>query len=155
MISKVIKDMAKELSSKNHKEYLSFLLKSKDVNGVSTQVTESMTFTESAVSDTLAVIEAIWDGTVAIGKFGVKAVGAVKSSLFGIVPLIRSVVYLKYKKKADTILALDQQCKFIDLNIQQLENRTNLDPKKKEVIIKKQRAKIEEYQKKAEKLRRN
>ncbi len=153
VLYKIIRDMAKELDSKKHKEYLVYLLESKERNGVNTDITESSTFVESAVGDTIALIGQIWDGGVAISKFAVKSVKSIKASLIGIVPLIRATLYLKYKKKADTISALEQQVRFIELNIQQLENRTNIDPKKKETIIRKQRAKIEEFKKKAEKLR--
>jgi len=108
---------------------------------------------ESLVSDTLELINT---GISLVG-YGVRFVGtatrAVKDSIFGIVPLIRSVMYLKYKKKADTILALEQQVQFIQQNINQLENRSNIDPKKKEHIIKKQQAHIDAYKKRAEKLR--
>lgn len=73
--------------------------------------------------------------------------------MFGIIPLIRSCIYLKYKKKADTIAALEAQAAFIDRNIEQLENRTNMDPAKKETIIKKQKAAAEGARKRAAKLR--
>lgn len=165
-ISTVISDLVKQLNKSEHKTYLENMVKARDNVKIDTskidkkdeekkndkEIKESY-MVESLVSDTLELINT---GMGLVGS-GVRFVGtaarAVKDSIFGIVPLIRSVMYLKYKKKADTVLALEQQVQFIQQNINQLENRTNIDPKKKEHIIKKQQAHIDAYKKKAEKLR--
>ena len=164
-ISTVISDLVKQLNKSEHKTYLENMVKARDNVKIDTskidkkeenkddkEIKESY-MVESLVSDTLELINT---GISLVGS-GVRFVGtatrAVKDSIFGIVPLIRSVMYLKYKKKADTILALEQQVQFIQQNINQLENRSNIDPKKKEHIIKKQQAHIDAYKKRAEKLR--
>lgn len=164
-ISTVISDLVKQLNKSAHKTYLENMVKARDNVKIDTskidkkeenkddkEIKESY-MVESLVSDTLELINT---GIGLVGS-GVRFVGtatrAVKDSIFGIVPLIRSVMYLKYKKKADTILALEQQVQFIQQNINQLENRSNIDPKKKEHIIKKQQAHIDAYKKRAEKLR--
>ena len=164
-ISTVISDLVKQLNKSKHKTYLENMVKARDNVKIDTskidkkeenkddkEIKESY-MVESLVSDTLELINT---GISLVGS-GVRFVGtatrAVKDSIFGIVPLIRSVMYLKYKKKADTILALEQQVQFIQQNINQLENRSNIDPKKKEHIIKKQQAHIDAYKKRAEKLR--
>ena len=153
VIAKAIKDMATQLSDKNHKIYLDTLNKEIDNIPVSTDITESTSFMESDVLDFLQLIDRIGSRIGNTVKAGVNIGKTIIKSAFGIIPLIRSIMYLRYKKKADTINALDEQCAFIKLNIDQLNNRTNMDPKKKEIIIKKQAAVIERYQKKAAKLR--
>lgn len=152
VIVKSIQEMAKQLSGKNHKEYLSELLNAKSESGVKKEIKEQTIF-ESSISDTLDLIDSLSSGISKIGRTGKMLFIKLKNSLFGIIPLIRSALYLKYKKKADTILALEQQMQFIELNIDQLKNIQKMDPAKKEEIVKKQRAVVEAYRKKAEKLR--
>jgi len=151
VIARMLTDYAKQLTSRDHKQYLETMLKSIDDVGPSNY--QESVMMEGAVDEMLQAIDVAITGGKKIGSLAVHAVKGVKNSLFGIVPLIRSGLYLKYKKKADTISALDQQCQFIKMNIDQLKNIKNMDEKKKEVIIKKQEATIEAYQKKAEKLR--
>lgn len=111
-------------------------------------------FTEGNVRDIMDVAGVLFNAGKNVTKFGVNAVKAIKNSLFGIIPLIRSIMYLRYKRKADKITSLDQQVQFIQQNIEQLRNREgDMDPKKKEQIIKRQEAIIEAHKKKAEKLR--
>lgn len=153
IIDQAIKDLATQLVAKGHAEYLDSLIKACDDNKTSTNVTESTTFTEANIGDILGTVGSIFGTVGNIGKAGVNIVKTAVKSVFGIVPLIRSIMYLKYKKKADTINSLDEQCAFIRMNIDQLNNRTNIDPEKKAEIIKKQEATIERYQKKAAKLR--
>jgi len=157
VIAKTIREMAKQMSAKTHKDYLEDLLKSKEnlkinVNRVKVQ-NESVAFTESAVSDTLELIDSIINNVSKIGGFVKRTIVGFKKSFFGIIPLIRSCLYLRYKKKADTILALEQQIQFINQNIEQLQNIKTMDPAKKNEIIQKQKAIVEQYRKKAEKLR--
>ncbi|MCM1233257.1 MAG: hypothetical protein NC489_24330 [Ruminococcus flavefaciens] len=154
---KTIRELAKQMSSKTHKEYLEELLKSKDalkINPDRVKVqNESTTFTESAVSDTIDLISSIFTNVTKLGSFAKRTVTMIRNSFFGIIPLIRSCLYLRYKKKADTILALEQQIQFINQNIEQLQNMKTMDPEKKAEVIQKQKAIVEQYRKKAEKLR--
>lgn len=151
--TKTIHELAKQLSSKNHKEYLEEMLKGKEKLGTNTKIEESVSFMESTVADTIDLIDAMINNVSRIASVGRRLILTVKNSIFGIIPLIRSILYLRYKKKADTILALDQQVQFINMNIEQLQNLKNMDPAKKAEIIKKQKAVAEQYQKKAAKLR--
>ena len=149
IIARTIKDLAKEISTAKHKEYLEYLLKSID-DKTPTAVSESVL---TDVKDTLEIVGTMWGNVAKLGKSIGSSITAIRKSLFGIVPLIRSVVYLRYKKKADTIVALEQQAGFIKRNIEQLQNITTMDPVKKKTIIRKQQAVCEQYMKKAEKLR--
>lgn len=150
---KIIRDFAKQISAKSHKEYLEELIKNKDNVPLKTNIEESVSFLESSIGDTVDLISSLFQNIGKIASGGKRIFIAVKNSIFGIVPLIRSVLYLRYKKKADTILALDQQVKFIQMNIDQLQNKRNMDPKKKAEIIAKQKAIAESYKKRAAKLR--
>lgn len=154
LIGKTISDFSKEISTKEHKQYLEEMLKSHETKPVDTKVEAvDMTFTEGTVADVVNLIDSMFTNIGRIGSFTKRAIRAIKNSVFGIVPLIRTVLYLRYKKKADTVLALEQQAAFIEQNIEILKNRTNMDPEKKALIIKKQQATVEAYMKKAEKLR--
>lgn len=158
VIPKTMHNFVLQLKDTNHKLYLDELNKSLDKTPEMKATTEGV-----YVEDVAGVITAISAGA-SLGyqiiknlfgavKGGFNIFAKIKKSVFGIVPIVRSVAYLRYKKKADTVVSLDQQCEFIRNNIDQLQNRTNMDPKKKEEIIKKQKATIEAYQKKANKLR--
>lgn len=150
---KIIGDFAKQVSAKQHKEYLEEMIKNKDSVPIKTNIEESVSFLESSISDTVDLIDTMITSVGRIAATGKKIIMTIKNSIFGIVPLIRSILYLRYKKKADTVLALDQQVKFIQMNIDQLRNIKNMDPKKKAEIIAKQKAVAEAYKKKAAKLR--
>lgn len=151
VITKTLADYAKQLSAKGHKEYLQGMLKAVDEVGPANY--HESVITEGTLDEMLSAIEIGINGAKNIGKFGVHLVKGIKNSIFGIVPLIRSGMYLKYRKKADTIASLEQQVQFIKMNVEQLKNMQNMDPAKKGKIIKKQEATAEAYQKKAEKLR--
>lgn len=168
---KCIKDLAKQMGSSHHKDYLEAMIKSKEMNASGENpkkkeqdepkeepkeknVNESYDFfMEATVADTVELLDTMVSSIGALGRFAKRTFIGLKNSIFGIVPLIRSILYLRYKKKADTVLALDQQCKFIQQNIEQLQNMKTMDPAKKEMVIKRQKATIEAYQKKAAKLR--
>lgn len=152
IISKSIIGLSRQLMDKSHKEYLNELTSFKDKVPVNDEIKEQ-TIMESAIGDTLSLIGSILKSVGKIGTMTKRIFTSIKQSVFGILPLIQSILYLKYKKKADTILALDQQVQFIEMNIDQLKNMKNMDPNKKAVIIKKQMAYIEQYKKKASKLR--
>lgn len=150
VIQKTMADLAKQLGTRDHKDYLEGLIKA---NG---EVMNESTYTESvvgAVAETLKLVSEIWKNAKSIFKSGANIFNTIKRSLFGIIPLIRSIMYLRYKKKADTVISLEEQIIFIERNIDQLKNIKTMDEAKKKVIIKKQQAVIEQYKKKAEKLR--
>jgi hypothetical protein len=107
----------------------------------------------SIVVDTLDILDRLTTKVGKIGSFATKAFKAIKGTLFGILPLIRSILYLKYKRKADTILSLEEQMHFISLNIEHLQNIKGMDPVKKETIIRSQQATIEGFRKRVAKLR--
>jgi hypothetical protein len=161
IIPKTAHDLAKQIGSKDHKVYLEELISEKSSGSVPEKKatstddakTESVLFMEATIENTIDLIDAMIYSAKRIVGTGKRLVVGLKNSVFGIVPLIRSIMYLRYKKKADTVLALDQQCEFIRKNIEQLQNIKTMDPAKKEQIIKKQQAVCEAYKKKAEKLR--
>lgn len=153
VLSKTITEFKTQLYKKDHKDYLNALLEGSKNVKVNTNIEESVSFMEASIADTVELIDSIFISIGRIAGTGKRLVMAVKNSIFGIVPLIRTILYLRYKKKADTVLALDQQVKFIEMNINQLENTKNMDPAKKAEIIKKQKAVVESYKKKATKLR--
>lgn len=151
VINKTITGLAKQLKAKEHQEYLKQLLDGKD----NKPVNESVEVYEenSAISDTLDIIDALSKGVSKIYKWGTHTFQLLKRTVFGIVPLIRCIIYMRYKKKADTILALEQQANFVRENINRLQNQQSMDEKKKAIIIKKQEAFVTAYIKRANKLR--
>lgn len=142
-----------QIYKKDHKEYLNALIDAKKNAKVDTNIHESVMFMEAAIADTVELIDSIFTSIGRIAGTGKRIVLAIKNSLFGIVPLIRTVLYIRYKRKADTVLALEQQASFIEMNIDQLRNTKTIDPDKKEKIIQRQKAVVEGYMKKAAKLR--
>jgi hypothetical protein len=163
-INSTISKLADEVKKPSHKDYLEALIKGIEVQNVDTKievkkeedksVNESTVFTESAVTDTISLIGAIFNNAGRIVKAGITGLKAIKKSLFGIIPLIRSVMYMKYKRKADKIAALDLQVEYLKNNIEQLQNKKgDMSPEKKAEIIKKQQAQVEAYKKRAAKLR--
>lgn len=150
IIQKTLKDLAKELGNRNHKEYLEALLKASGKNINESVYTEGVV---EAVMATFELIKNLFTNGYSILSKGAMVLKTVKKSIFGIVPLIRCCMYIRYKKKADTIVALEEQMVFISRNIEQLKNMKNMDEVKKRMIIRKQEATIEAYRKKAEKLR--
>lgn len=152
IITKTIRELAKELNTKDHRKYLDELVKAKDNVPTSTKM-ESVAFTEAAVSETIDLIKSLSGGVGKAMSIGKNIFKMLYRTMFGIIPLIRSALYLKYKRKADTIISLEEQIHFIEMNIDQLRNIKTMDEKKKAEIIKKQQAVIEAFRKKSEKLR--
>lgn len=161
LISRTIRDMASELSKKDHSKYLSELIVMDGENYKETETAETKEpETEVKTESTVEAAKGIADIVIAAFRYGRKGIGGVIRMVqlvirtgFGILPLIRSAIYLFWKKKADTISNLETQAKFIELNVEQLQNKKDVDPDKKEIIIKKQQAIVEAYRKKAMKLR--
>jgi hypothetical protein len=135
-----------QLKMAKHQEYLRDLIQNKEVAGIDTNITEG------TVADVVSSIGSLADIGFTAAVTGINAMKYIKNTAFGIIPLIRSIIYLKYKSKADAINSLHSQISYLEQNINRLENKTAMDPKKKEVIIKKQRAYIEAYKKRADKL---
>lgn len=180
IIVKTARDMASKLKDKGHKEYLTTLITAKDAKPLrdgepvkikedepskksdtskkdesdeEKELKESVLITEAAIGDTIELWTSIAYGIGKVAGITKRIFMNVKKTAFGIIPLIRSILYLKYKKKADTVLSLEQQMVFIRMNIEQLQNIKGMDEAKKKEVIKKQEATIEAYRKKAEKLR--
>lgn len=149
---KAIEDLASQLHHFKHKEYLEALIKAVDNKDINTSIEES-TYVESVVSDTIDLLGVIINNVERIGSLGMSLFNNIKNTLFGIIPIIRTIVYLRYKKKADSILFLEQAMNDIEKNIIQLKNKSNMDEKQKAEIIKKQRVIIEQYRKRCEKLK--
>ena len=153
IIPKTVKEMHKQICNATHKQYLEEIIKASEAKD---SHSANNTMTESFLGDVANTVGTI-DGLFQTLKSGAKSVGrivkGVKDTVFGIVPLIRSVIYLRYKKKADTIKALEEQADFISKNIEQVRNTKGMDPAKKAEIIKRQTAVCEAFKKKAEKLR--
>lgn len=160
VIPYTMQELLKQMKLSEHAVYLDELNKSfanEELGHVTTEGVYSEALNPFAIVATVSSF-----GTLAIDiiknvflsfKGGLNVLKKVRKSIVGIVPIIRSIAYIRYKKKADTIASLEQQIDFISNNIEQLEKRTNMDPKQKSVIIKKQKAVIEAYKKKSEKLR--
>lgn len=149
IISSLVKDLAKKLSDKDHKKYLFSLSKIKN----DIPINESILYTEGVVGDSIELITAIIGGGQALVSFTFNVVRTIRQNLFGMIPLIKSMMYLWYKKKADHIGSLESQINFLKINIDQLKNIKGMDEEKKQEIIKKQTAVIEAYNKKVAKLR--
>ena len=148
VIEKAINGLAKQLGDRDHGCYLDALL-----DATNTEVKEAVSDITAGVAATIGMVGNLFRKGGELAKKGINIFKSAKNTFFGIVPLIRSVLYLRYKKKADTILSLEQQIVFIQNNIEILQNKKSMDPEKKKAIIKKQKAVIEQYKKKAAKLR--
>ena len=147
LLFKSINDLVKQMDGKNHKDYLAALVKAKENKSMNESV-----FTEAEGGDLWMIIKDLTKVGPKLIKTGIKIFNLLKNNLFGIIPLIRTIIYLHYKKKADTINALEEQVFFVTKNIEQLK-KIPMNSDKKETIIKKQEAYIRAYQNKAEKLR--
>ena len=154
VIEKTLKGMSEIISKPDHKKYLEDLIEATTKGaGTPKEIKESTSIVESAIGDTLGLMGDIVTGSAAIVKGGIKIGKMVVRTAFGIIPLIRSCIYLHYKRKADTIAALESDAHFIDENIEQLKNRTNMSEREKATIIRKQEAAAEAKRKRAAKLR--
>jgi len=151
VIIKLAEGLSKELKKKEHLEYLNELLKVKET--APSEVKEAVIMEEVSVLGALQILYSLGEGLGKLGSFAINTFKILKRTMFGIIPFIRSILYLRYKRKADTILALEEQANFIRLNINQLNNMKTMDEVKKKEIIKQQEAFIDRYLKKAEKLR--
>jgi hypothetical protein len=157
IISKLLKDYATVLGKGKHSEYLKDMVDlTKEVEKVSPEAITEAAGASTLVQTVMTTVDSITD----IIRYGARTVShlanickKVIKTVFGIVPLIRGVIYLHWKRKADIANNLEIQAKFIELNIQKLENTKNMDSQKKEQIIRKQRAYVDAYRRRAAKLR--
>ena len=157
-IAKMTSKMAKQLSEKDHKLYLSKLVEAatvarRDSGKPVAESYEGEYTIESVVGDALDLFDAITNNIGRIMGAGKMMIRTMKRTMFGILPMIRGVIYLHYKKKADHIANLEQQCAFLKMNIDQLNRRTDLSKEEKERLIKRQSAYVKAYEKKAAKIR--
>lgn len=152
---KKLHEFAEILSGKDHAKYLDEL--DKAGSGAKSEPVSESVYTESGilgiVTTTVNLISSIWGAGKSVVQFGVHTFKTAKKTVFGIVPLIRGVIYLSYKRKANSILALEENIQYIEQNINILQNKQGMSQEQKDAIIKKQKASIEKYRKKAEKLR--
>lgn len=153
MLSSSIKEFNTVVATPKHREYIDALLKAKKDKKINTSIKESTVFTEGTVADTIELIDHLMLGIGHLVGTTKNIILSIKNSIFGVVPLIRTVLYMRYKTKANTVLALEQQMNDIEMNINTLRNRKDLDDNKKELIIKRQQAIVEKYRKRAAKLR--
>lgn len=140
--------MAEKIKDKSHVDYMKEIVK----------ISENMVLPVheaggAGIEITIDGISNIVDNINAIARSGMNIFGIVKRSLFGIIPLIQCAVSIWYRRKVNTIMELDEQIRLIERNMEQLKNRKNIDDDKKEEILKKQQASVDELRKKSEKLR--
>ena len=150
---KTLKEFSSKLTNRDHRTYLETMLKAVDYKEPESPKTEAVDTVMAGITDTIGLIKTVFKRGGQLVKSGIGAFNTVRNTIFGIVPLIRSAVYIKWKHKADKVLALDQQCEFIKQNIEILQKNQSISPEEKEKIIKKQQAVCAKYAKKAEKLR--
>ena len=151
VIFKALSELTKQITTADHIKYLEYLLKIADEIPVDTRPTVK---TEAVgMQDALGLMTAIYGNLGKAVKFSFSIISGIWKTMFGILPLMRVIVYLRLKHKANTIIRLEEQVRMIKDNIEQLEKEKTRDPKEKEIIIRKQKAYIEAYNKKCEKLR--
>lgn len=152
IIRQIIEGFAARFKNKNHKNYMQAMLESPS----STHISESVMMEAAVgtlVAETIALIQGFFSLGGKVYKAGKFTLSTLRQTLFGILPLIRSVIYLRYKAKADIIVNLEGQVGFIKRNIEQLKNKPTTDPAKRDTIIKKQEAYVAMYTKKIAKLK--
>ena len=88
-----------------------------------------------------------------IGRERIVGIGAIAVIALSIIPITRAVIYQIYRLRGDLSVALSQQAKFLEMNQTCIMNNSNFDKKKREDIIKKQKALANELQKISDKLR--
>lgn len=88
-----------------------------------------------------------------IGRERLVGIGAIAVIALSIIPITRAAIYQIYRLRGDLSVALAQQAKFLEMNQTCIMNNSNFDKKKKEDIIKKQKALASELQKISDKLR--
>lgn len=88
-----------------------------------------------------------------LGRERIVGIGAIAVIALAIIPITRAVVYQIYRLRGDLSVALAQQAKFLEMNQTCIMNNSNFDKKKKDEIIRKQKALANELNKISDKLR--
>lgn len=88
-----------------------------------------------------------------IGRERIVGIGAIAVIALSIIPITRAVIYQIYRLRGDLSVALSQQAKFLEMNQTCIMNNSNFDKKKRDDIIKKQKALANELQKISDKLK--
>lgn len=88
-----------------------------------------------------------------IGRERLVGIGAIAVITLSIIPITRAVIYQIYRLRGDLSVALSQQAKFLEMNQTCIMNNSNFDKKKKDDIIKKQKALASELNKISDKLK--
>lgn len=154
IMTKTINDLAAQLSSKSFNNFIEVAIDTVNKDIVTTEAT---VFEEasggSVVTDVVALVERILSF---VGKHGLAVVRGgyeIIKAVFNIVPIVRNIIFIYYKHKVDKIERYEILIQFIQMNIDQLNNKKDMDPKEKEKIIKKQKATIQRYTNLANNLR--
>lgn len=142
---KMVKDLAKIYDGKDHRQYLKAVLKAGKEPAPVNEAGE--------VLGVIQVVDSIMGHLHTIVRGAGNIFRVAKNTALGIIPLIRSIMYHHYQKKADAVANLELQAALLEENMAILNNRTNVDPEKKKEILEKQQAYVEKYRKKAEKIR--
>ena len=153
VIFKTISSLSKELNSKTHTKYLESILEISDQIPVDTKVGPKTESASGLFQDAMGLLTAIYGSLGKAAKFSFNVITGIWKTMFGILPLLRIITYLRLKHKANKIIRLEEEVRMIKDNISQLEKEKTKDPDKKKAIIIKQKAYIDAYNKKCEKLR--
>lgn len=175
-IEKILKDLATELGKSSHESYLKSMNEVKKEIPVTANkekpalakivgvkdaakadpevVQESACYLEaSEIQSVISLVAGIRDSIVTIIEKGWLTVKLVISSVFGIVPLIRSIIFLNYKKKISAIIALEENTECLKANIEALKANTKMNSLKKQQIINAQEKKLASYKKRILKMK--
>lgn len=174
-IRKIVNDLAKELSKPSHEEYLKGMNEAKidkkatpenqkvataamqaeaEKEAKEVAVKESTYISEAGeIQTVLGIVLGIRDGIYDIVRHGISTIKVLWNSIFGIVPLIRSIIFLNHKKKINAIMALEENIDYLQTNIDSLKLNKNFKPAEKQKIINAQMKKLEGYKKKVAKMK--
>ena len=155
IIDTTVSKLKSQVTTGAHSKYLDSLIKIKDSDPIGESTVHPETLVESSVGETINLISATIRGVSTALSHMRSIGGTILRSALGILPLIRIMMYLRYKNKANKVMALQKQAEFIRFNVESLKksNTTGMTPEQKKDVIKKQEAKIEQYMKLSEKLR--
>lgn len=176
-VRRILNDFAKELTKPSHENYLKGMNSAKinkatelepsatdmakaKIDEADTKkevkemaVKESTYITESEIGQVLQIVNSIRDGIYNIVRGGISTLKVVWNSVFGIIPLIRSIIFLNHKKRINAILALEENVEYLQANIDSLKvNKTFTDVEKQKIIAA-QKKKLEGYKKKIAKMK--
>lgn len=167
MLLELAKRMADMMAKKQHKQYLDVLLKAQTMpkdkvaevsrDSIKTEATTATGDTfDKAIETSKNLASMIWNVIAHGWNFFSAAMFSIQvffKTLFGIVPIIRGCIYYHYNRKVSKILKLEESINFLKEHIAQLRKTNDMDPAKKEAIIKKQEAVVAMWEKLAAKRR--